>query len=54
MMRYRPASRRPGRNRPSLMYAGELEVRDEVAEVGRGGRGEVAVGKSSVARSSVL
>src|ERR1700733_1904015 len=54
MMRYRPASKRPGRKRPSLRYSGELEGRDEVAEVGRGGSGEVAVAKSRVARSSVL
>lgn len=53
-MRYRPASRRPGRKRPSLRYSDELEGRDELAEAGPGGRGEVAVAKSRVARSSVL
>jgi hypothetical protein len=36
------------------MYSAELEIRDEVAEAGRGGNGEVAVAKSRVARSSVL
>jgi len=36
------------------MYSAELEVRDEVAEAGRGGKGEVAVAKSRVARSCEL
>src|ERR1700688_1600578 len=54
MMRYRPASKRPGKNRPSLMYSAELENRDDVADGDRGGSGEVAVAKSSVARLSVL
>jgi hypothetical protein len=54
MIRYRLANSRPGRNRPSLKYAAELEGRDEEEEEGRGGRGEVAVAKSSVAKSSVL
>jgi hypothetical protein len=36
------------------MYSGELEGRDEDAEAGRGGSGEVAVAKSSVATSSGL
>ena len=54
-MRYRLAKRRPGRNRPSLKYSAELEVRDELAEAGRGGgSGEVAVAKSRVAVASGL
>ncbi len=65
MMRYRPATSRPGRNRPSFSrYSAELESReDDVDEdfdfeddfdSGRGGNGEVAVAKSSVAMSSVF
>jgi hypothetical protein len=55
MIRYLLARRRPGRKRPSLRYSAELEVRDELAEAGRGGgSGEVAVAKSRVATSSVL
>ena len=54
MMRYRPASRRPGRKRPSLKYSAELEGRDELEDGVRGGSGEVAVAKSSVATPSVL
>jgi hypothetical protein len=46
--------RRPGRKRPSLWYSAELEGRDEDVEAGRGGSGEGAVAKSSVATSSVL
>jgi hypothetical protein len=54
-MRYRDATRRPGRNRPSFSkYSAELEGRDEDADFGRGGNGEVAVAKSSVATSSVF
>jgi hypothetical protein len=55
MMRYRLAIKRPGRKRPSLWYSAALLGRDEDADAGRGGRGEVAVAeKSSVATSSVL
>src|SRR5271165_5712129 len=62
MMRYRPASKRPGRKRPSLIrYSAELEgredERDDDAEGGRGGvggSGDVAVAKSMVAMSSVF
>jgi hypothetical protein len=46
--------RRPGRKRPSLWYSAELLGRDDDAEAGRGGRGDVAVAKSSVATSSEL
>jgi hypothetical protein len=54
-MRYRDATSRPGRNRPSLSkYSAELEGRGEEADFGRGGNGEVAVAKSSVATSSVF
>jgi len=58
-MRYRDATSRPGRKRPSLIwYSAELEGRDddfpEDPDAGRGGNGEVAVAKSSVATSSVF
>jgi hypothetical protein len=36
------------------MYSAELDGRDELEEAGRGGKGEVAVAKSSVAISSEL
>lgn len=53
-MRYRPASRRPGRNRLSLREnALELGGRDEDEEVGRSAcAGDLAVAKSRVATSS--
>jgi hypothetical protein len=55
MIRYLLARRRPGRNRPSLRYSAELEVREELAEAGRGGgSGDVAVAKSRVAVASGL
>lgn len=54
-MRYRPASSRPGRNRPSFnRYSAELEGLDEDFGAGRGGNGELDVAKSSVATSSVF
>jgi len=53
-MRYRPASRRPGRKRPSLKYSAELDGRDELADGVRCGSGEVAVAKSKVATPSLL
>ncbi len=58
-MRYRDATSRPGRKRPSFnWYSAELEGRDdgfpEDPDAGRGGNGEVAVAKSSVATSSVF
>jgi hypothetical protein len=53
MIRYRPASRRPGRNRPSFKEnPEELGGLDDDEEVGRGGRGDAAVAYSRVAMSS--
>jgi hypothetical protein len=55
MMRYRDATSRPGRKRPSLSrYSAELEGREDDFDEGRGGKGEEAVAKSSVAISSVF
>ena len=53
-MRYRPASNRPGRKRPSLWYSAELEGSNDDREAVRGGKGEVAVAKSTVTRWSEL
>jgi hypothetical protein len=59
MIRYRPATNRPGKNLPSFnKYSAELGGRDEEdGDADRddlGGRGEGAVAKSSVATSSVF
>ena len=58
-MRYRPATSRPGRKRPSFKrYSAELEGRDDECDPDRDGNlgrnGEVDVAKSSVATSSVF
>jgi hypothetical protein len=54
-MRYRDATSRPGRKRPSFnRYPAELEGQEGDFEMGRGGNGDEAVAKSSVARSSVF
>lgn len=57
-MRYREATRRPGRKRPSFSprYSAELEGRsaDDDEEARFGGNGELEVAKSSVATSSVF
>jgi hypothetical protein len=54
-MRYREATSRPGRKRPSFnRYSAELEGREDDFDVGRGGNGDEAVAKSSVAMSSVF
>lgn len=55
MMRYRPASNRPGRNRPSLRAnAPELGGREDEdeADAGRRGRGDSTAANSRVATSS--
>jgi hypothetical protein len=56
MMRYRPASRRPGRKRPSFSkYSTELDGREDDEGAGRAERCDGEGGaKSSVAKSSVL
>jgi hypothetical protein len=54
MIRYRPASNRPGRKRPSFKEnAAELGGRDVDDEAGCGDRGDLALAYSIVATSSV-
>jgi len=55
MMRYRDATSRPGRNRPSFSkYSAELEGREDELrdEGGRGGSGDVAVASRSIVAMS--